>query len=171
MSSIGHGGGLRLTPRHRLYPKSNATRSQEDDRLQLCLKSVIGTTTTTANAFDSNLIRRCFVYCAGPAAIVSQVHEDFSITQRLFRASPNAVPVNPTPSFYNPNTPPTTPTRSRYGSPFKEGGLANGIGAALEYAVDSPGTRKLQNRVREVTCVSIGCQADLLVVGEVGIAF
>ena len=167
MSSIGHGGGLRLTPRHRLYPPANATRSQDDDRLQLCLKTVIGTTTTSANAFDSSPSRHCFVYCAGPAAIVSQAHEDFSITQRLFRARPNALPINATPSYYNPHTPPTTPTRSRQGSPFKEAAFTNGHGATLEYIPDSPGTRRSQNRVREATCVSIGRQGDFLAVGEV----
>ena len=172
MSSIGHGGGLRLTPRHRLHPTYHFARSQEDERLQLCLKTVIGTTTSSPNAFDSDGARHNFVYCAGPAAIVSHVDEDIGITQRLFRARHNAPPVNATTSFYNPSTPPTTPSKgSRHGSPLKDGPSANGLGASSEYSPDSPGTGRIQNRVREATCVALSRQGGLLVVGEVRVFY
>lgn len=167
MSSFGHAGGLRLTPRHRLHPPHNVARSQEDERLQLSLKTVIGTTTSSPNAFDSDSACHNFVYCAGPAAIISHVHEDLEITQRLFRARQNVLPVNATSSFYNPSTPPATPNKSTHGSPFKDGGYANRSGASSEYNPDSPGTGRIQNRVREATCVSLSRQGSYLAIGEV----
>ena len=169
MSLIGHGGSLRLTPRNRLHPSQHISRcSQDDDRLQLTLKTVIGTTSSSPNAFDSDASRHLFAHCAGPAAIVAEVHEDLSITQRLFRALSNVSPVNSTTSFYNSSTPPATPTRSRRGSPFKDGSYTNGIGP-VEYASESPSNSRVQNTVREATCVSLSRQGNFLAVGEVNV--
>ena len=170
MSSIGHGGGLRTFPRHRLHTAHNGTRSLEDDRVQLSLKAVIGTTTTSPNAFDSASDPDCFAYCAGPAVIVSQIHQGLNVTQRLFRARQNASSLNWTPSFYNPSTPPSTPTKSRHGSSFREGSFSHGGMASLEHISDFPGTGKPSNCVREATCVSLGRHSNLVAVGEVRVS-
>ena len=167
MSSIGHGGGLRNFPRHRLHLPHNGIRSQEDDRVQLSLKAVIGTTTTSPNGFDSASELDCFAYCAGPAVIVSQIHRDLTVTQRLFRARQNASSLNWTPSFYNPTTSPTTPTRSRHGSPFKDGSFSASLMMTPEHTSDSPTTGKSPNCVRETTCVSLGRRSNLVAIGEV----
>ncbi|KAG8531050.1 uncharacterized protein KY384_004407 [Bacidia gigantensis] len=155
MSSIGHGpsgGGFRLTPRAKLYPMGNSTRhAQDEDRLQLNLKTVIGTTTSSPNAFDSSLFQNVFVYCAGPAAIVSYVQKDLAIVQRVFRAKPNTLPINATSSFYNPATPPTTPIRSRYPTQLKDAAQINGISPHSGSLPDVQGNTKVQNRVREAT--------------------
>lgn len=168
MTAIGHGAGLRLTPKHKYHPSYSATRAvQEESVPQLALKNVIGTTTASANAFDSLPEHNSFLYCAGPAAILSQVDLDLNINQRLFRARPNATPTNATPSFYNASTPPNTPARSRHGSPLKDGGYGAQFSTPSEYAPDSSNVSKTLNRVREATCVSIGRGGKFLAVGEV----
>ena len=169
MSLSGRGGVLRLTPRNRLPPSNPVSKaSSDDDRLQLTLKTVIGTTTNTPNAFDSIAARHVFAHCAGPAAIVCEVDEDLNVTQRLFRARPNASPVNSTASFYNPSTPPSTPTRNRRGSPFKDTGYTNGAGPLESaYVSESPSNSRVRNSVREATCLSLSRQGNLLAVGEV----
>ena len=172
MSAISHAAGLRLTPKNRFHPTHTPThtpvkQAREDSGLQLILKNVIGTTTRSPNAFDASPAHHTFVCCAGPAAILSQVDENLNITQRLFRARPNASPVNATPSFYNPSTPPITPARSRQGSPLKEGGYGLSSTASLEYAADSQGLVKAGNRSRECTCVSLSHCGKFLAVGEV----
>ncbi|KAL9100634.1 MAG: hypothetical protein Q9163_004004 [Psora crenata] len=169
MSSTVHGPSGRLTPRRKLPTTHNATRlAQEDDRLILSLNSIIGTTTTNANAFDSESGKDLFAYCAGPAAVISDVDVNLNVTQRLFRAAPNASPLNSAPSYYNPSTPPGTPSRNRHGSPFKDLGRPNPLATPLDYTPDSPGNSKSQNRVKEATCLSISPQGDYLAVGETG---
>ena len=172
MSSIGHAASLRLTPKSRFHPIQTPTQtptkiSRDDSGLQLTLKNVIGTTTSSANAFDAVAEHHTFVCCAGPAAILSRVDEKLNITQRLFRARPNALPINATPSFYNPSTPPTTPGRSRQGSPLKEGIYGIGSAASLEYSAETQGQSKASNRSKETTCVSLSRCGKFLAVGEV----
>lgn len=162
---------MRRTPRHRLHPPHDAARFREVERLQLSLETVIGTTTSSPNAFDCDSARHSFAYCAGPAAIISYVYEDLKITQRLFRARQNALPINATSSFYNPSTPPTTPSKSKLGSPLKDGPPDIGCGASTGYTPESPGMGRIQNRVREATCVSLSRQASFLAVGEVGVGY
>lgn len=172
MNAIGHAASLRLTPKNRFHPTNTPThtpvkQAREDSGLQLTLKNVIGTTTSSANAFDATPAHHTFVCCAGPAAILSQVDENLNITQRLFRARPNASPVNATPSFYNPSTPPNTPGRSRQGSPLKDAGYGLGSTASLEYAADPQGQGRAGIRSRESTCVSLSHYGKFLAVGEV----
>ena len=172
MSSIGHAASLRLTPKNRFHPIQTLTQtptkvSRDESGLQLTLKNVIGTTTSSASAFDAVAEHHTFVCCAGPAAILSRVDENLNITQRLFRARPNALPVNPTLSFYNPSTPPTTPGRGRQGSPLKEGIYGIGSSASLEYAAESQGHSKAGHRSKESTCVSLSRCGKFLAVGEV----
>ena len=169
MSSTGLSTSSRPTPRLKLRLLHNTVRPvQADGRMLLSLQTVIGTTTTCASAFDSESGHHCFVYCVGPAAVVSQVDEDLTITQRLFRAPPNALPMNETPSFYNPSTLTSSPGRGRHGSPLKALNWRSPHAAPLQYAPDSPGTSKIQYRVKEAACVSLSRQCDYLAVGEVG---
>ena len=172
MSSIGHAASLRLTPKSRFHPIQTPTQtptriSRDDSGLQLILKNVIGTTTSSANAFDAVAEHHTFVCCAGPAVILSRVDEKLNIAQRLFRAKPNALPINATPSFYNPSTPPTTPGRGRQGSPLKEGIYGIGSTASLEYSAETQGQSKAGNRSKESTCVSLSRCGKFLAVGEV----
>lgn len=166
MNGIGR-GGFALTPRSRYRTgQEGAVGRRDDDGWQLSLKSVIGTTTSSNNAFDCLPEHHVFAYCAGPAVILSHVDESFNVTQRLFRARPNTAPINASQSFYSPNTPPTTPIRSRHGSPLKES-IPGGLGAASGYTTGSPGGVKAATLNREATCISLSRGNRFLAVGEV----
>ena len=148
-----------LTPMSRFHASpssrcSSTKQSRELHSLQLSLKSIVGTTTNSVNAFDALPERHTFVCSAGPAAVLSRVDEHLNITQQLFRARANVLPVNASSSFYNPATPTSTPAKSRHGS--------------LDYLSNSPSQGKAINRSREASCVSLSRIGDLLAVGEVG---
>ena len=166
MSSVAT--GLKLTPKTRLYPSHVTSRvTSEDEKFQFTLHTIIGTTTSSPNGFDYDSERHLFAYCAGPAAVLSDVDADLTIKQRLFRAKPNAVPINATSSFYNNGTLPNTPTRIRQTSPLKDGLQSSGHGGYLDGSTESPGSSKLQSRSREASCLSLSRTGDLLAVGEV----
>ena len=155
-------GGNALTPRNRFRTTQDVAQGREIDHgWQLTLRSVIGTTTTSNNAFDSVPELSVFAYCAGPAVILSEVDEAFNVSQRLFRSRHSASPINGTSSFYNPSTPPTTPSRSRHGSPLKEA-----IYGSEEYST-TPGSGKAGGWNRDATCISLSRGGKLLAVGEV----
>lgn len=146
---------------------SHAKHSRVESGLQLILKTVIGTTTSSADAFDADPENSVFVCCAGPAVILSHVDEHLNISQRLFRAKPNVQPINATQSFYKSSTPPSTPARSRHGSPLKTKGFGIGPTANSEHLLDSPGHGLASSRGREATCVSLSRRGNLLSIGEV----
>lgn len=160
MSSIGHATSPMLTPMSRFHaPQNSGTKSTKQSRevsgLQISLKRVVGTTTNSVNAFDALPEHHTFVCSAGPAAVLSRVDEHLNITQQLLRARANVLPVNASPSFYNPATPPRTPVKSRHGS--------------LDYQSNSPSQGKATNRSRETSCVCLSRRGDLVAVGEVGL--
>ena len=163
-------GGPRSAPRTRLnHPYLVSKHGQDDERVQLSLRTVIGTTTRSPNGFDYDTSQNRFAYCAGPAAIITEVQLDGAIDQRIFRARINATPVNGISSFYNAATPPVTPTRRKTVSPIKDPASVQGINIHPEYLIDSPSGSKNQYRTREATCVSLGKRSNLLAVGEVKI--
>lgn len=155
-----------LTPSNR-YPNQAAVRSfQEDVGCHLQLKTVIGTTTSSPNSFDSLPHINAFAICAGSAVIVARVDAQLNITQNLFRARPNARPVNETFSFYSSSTPPISSLRSRLASSLKESGY--GAGHSYEDSGgESAGTSQICKRTREATCISLSPEGNLLAVGEV----
>lgn len=172
MSSIGHAAGSMLTPLSRFHaiqaPSRYSTKqTQEYYSLQLSLKSVVGTTTNSVNAFDTLPEHHIFACCAGSAAVLSLVDGHLNITQRLFRVGPNALPINATPSFYNPATPPSTLAKSRHGSPLKD--RAHGItyNGSQDHSPNSPIQGRANNRSRETSCVSLSHGGNLMAVGEV----
>lgn len=163
MSGISH-GGLSLTPRSRFRTGQDGLPIRGEADLHLSLRSVIGTTTSSSEAFDSVPDRNIFAYCAGPAAVVSHVDRNFDITQRLYRAKPSATAINSTPSFYNTQTPPSTPSKSRLGAALRDG---FGLHSSADYGSDSPGSTKVASWNREVTCISLSRSGKYLAVGEV----
>lgn len=164
MSSIA--GGLKLTPKTRLYPPHLPRIASDDEGFHFALHTIIGTTTSTPNGFDYDSERNLFAHCAGPAAVVVEVDSDLSIKQTLYRARPNTAPINSTSSFYNSSLP-STPTRYRQTSPLKDGLYSNSQGGYLDSPIESPGREKLQGRTREASCLSLSRHGDLLAVGEV----
>ena len=154
-----------LTPSNR-YPNQAAVRSfQEDVGCHLQLKTVIGTTTSSPNSFDSLLAINAFAVCAGSAVIVARVDAQLNITQHLFRARPNARPVNESFSFYS-STSPISSLRSRLASSLKESGYRVGH-SYDDSGGESPGTSQICKRTREATCISLSPEGNLLAVGEV----
>ena len=149
-------------------PSFNAAKqARECNSLQLSLESVVGTTTNSVNGFDTLPEHYTFVCCAGSAAVLSRVDKHLNITQQLFRARPNALPINATPSFYNPATPSSTPGKSRHASPLKEGGCGIIYNGSLEYPSESPNQGRANNRSRETSCVCLSRGGNLMAVGEV----
>ena len=136
-------------------------QAREYNDLQLSLKSVVGSTTNSVNAFDA--LPDTFVCCAGSAAVLSLADDHLRITQRLFRARPNVLPINTTPSFYNSATQPSTPGNSRHGSPLK-GEMYNGL---QDHPPGSPSQRRANNRSREISCVALSRRGNLMALGEV----
>ena len=171
MSTSGHAACL--TPKNRFLPAQRTGQRigryvREGNGLQLALRITLGTTTGSVNAFDAVPEQNSFVCCAGPSAILSQVDEHLNITQRLFRANPQASPLNSTHSFYNPAAPPSTPGRNHRGSPLKDRGHGVTFTPNLKFTPDSPShTGAANNRAREATCVSLSHEGKLLAVGEV----
>lgn len=156
-----------LTPNNRFHPtKATGRPSHDDHDYHLQLKTVIGTTTSSSSSFDCHPEIKTFVVCAGSAVIVAKVDAHLNITQQIFRARPNARPVNETPSFYNPSTPPVATLRNRLASSMKDSGYGAGY-SFEESAADSPGTNQLTKRTREATCISLSSEGTLLAMGEV----
>ena len=173
MSASGRSPSLRLTPKHQSYPALTSTNTpsksvHDDNGLQLVLKTVIGTTTSSKSTFDSLADSHVFAYCAGPAVVLNRIDQQLNITQHLYRARPSASPLNATPSFYNPSTPPITPGRSRHGSPLKDRSYSKAPTVTSESTNDLPSHGRASNRSREVTCVSLSHCGRFLAVGEVG---
>ena len=155
--------------------KSNASTASPsarngwvEGRLQLELKTVIGTTATSANAFDINSELSLFVYCAGSAVVLSHVDEDHSISPRFLRARPDILPINPSQSFYNASTPSNSPSKIRHGSPFKAAAFATRDSIPSEHTPDTGNHTWSTSRAREATCVAVSRSGNLVVVGEVG---
>ncbi len=171
MSGSSNTGSLRLTPKNRLTPIQTPGKStREDTGVRLSLKRVIGTTTGSANAFDSDHESHSFAVCAGSTVVLSQIDEDLNITQRFFRARPDVWPTSATCSFYSsPVAQSTSDSRSRSASSMKDGGHGQASGGITvgNYSVESPGRGKASKRTRDMTCVSLSPGAKLLAVGEV----
>lgn len=168
MFGLGHSPAIALTPKNRFRPQADPSAGRTDDSgWSLNLKFISGTTSSSSNAFSCDSKHHKIAYCAGSAAIVCSVDEKFHISQRLYRARPNAVPINPTQSFYNPSTPPTTPSKSRRASPIKDGATRG----STELGSDSPVSVSSGSRAgalhREATCLSLSDNGKFLVVGEV----
>lgn len=138
MSVLNHTASHRLTPRNKVQTPAKSGR--EDDSLRLCLKKVIGTTASSPGAIDYLPDHRVIATCAGTVAVVSRFDEYLNITQRVFRAGPNATALNTSASFYNPGTPAGFRDIAARQSIAKDGGA--GTGPSINHSellTDSPG--------------------------------
>ncbi|EOD52459.1 putative wd repeat protein [Neofusicoccum parvum UCRNP2] len=66
----------------------------------LSLRQVVGSTISSAHAFDSLSDERQIAFTAGAAAVVATIDNDHKITQRFFRAHPTTLAVNTASSAY-----------------------------------------------------------------------
>ncbi|KAF2431967.1 WD40 repeat-like protein [Tothia fuscella] len=171
--------GLRLTATPSTSPFSSKTSPSKVSKVSrndagLSLRHVIGTTANSANAIDTLPASNCLAFTAGAAAVIAAFDEDLSSTQRFYRARPTAIPLNPSPTVYEPSTPTNNPSDLRRrtvvslrdanpgGSPF-----GTPIGSD---ANDSPGgkTWAARERVKAATCVSFSPDGKYLAIGETG---
>lgn len=172
----GPGASLKITPSNSpvLRPGSRSP-SKSSHQSILSLQTVIGTSTTTPNGFSSHDQSKSFALCAGSAAVLAELDDDANVTQRFFRARPSATSVNPTSSFYNQGTPPSTPDpRSRSLSHIRSNphlNVPNGSPSSELPDNGSPRAWSSRERVKAVTSVSISPNGRFLAVGEVSTHF
>ena len=171
--------GLKLTPSNSPYHRSAAPRSPNRSTRPgldagLCLKAVIGTTTSSPPAFDCRTKGRCFAYVAGATAVLARLDEDFQLTRRFYRAHPTAIPTNSTNASAGLSTPTqATASDARYRSltPLRESGISSvGAGSPIGDWGDSPSSRTwtARERIKTATCVGLSPDGNYLAVGEVG---
>lgn len=170
------GAGIRLAPTPSPFTTNkNSPRSPvKAGRAEatLALRTVIGTTTSTANAFDSLPTARCFAYTAGASAVIATVDAQHNISQRFFRARPTTNPINSSSSIYGgPATPTQNESRNRAAASLREAGFGTSplpSPATTEWT-DSPNNRAwtARERIRAATCVSFSLDGKFLAVGEV----
>ncbi|KAF2629520.1 WD repeat protein-like protein [Macroventuria anomochaeta] len=171
------GAGIKLTPTPLPFTatKNNPRSPVKAARAEatLALRTVIGTTTSTANAFDSLPTARCFAYTAGTAAVIATVDEQHNISQRFYRARPTTNPINSSSSIYGgPATPTQNESRNRITASLREAGLGASPHAspATNDWNDSPNNRAwtAREKIKAATCVSFSPDGKYLAVGETG---
>lgn len=169
------GAGIKLNPSPSPFLKNTPMRSPVKSSrtdVSLALRQVIGTTTTSANAFDSLPSGRCFAYTAGAAAVIASVDEQHNVSQRFYRARPTTNPLNPSSSIYGgPSTPTQNESRNRTAASLRDAGFgASPLAspAANDWA-DSPSNRAwtTKEKIKAATCVSFSPDGKYLAVGEV----
>lgn len=170
------GAGVKLTPTPSPFtnPRANLRSPVKTARAEatLTLRTVIGTTTRTANAFDSLPSARCFAYTAGTAAVVATVDAQHNISQRFYRARPTTNPINPSSSIYGgPSTPTQNESRNRAAASLREVSIGASplASPALNDWNDSPNNRAwtAREKIKAATCVSFSPDGKFLAVGEV----
>ena len=175
MMSPAIGTGIKLNPPLSPFLKNTPLRSPiktSRTEVHLALRQVIGTTTNSANAFDSLASGRCFAYTAGAAAVIASVDEEHNVSQRFYRARPTTNPLNPSSSIYGgPSTPTQNESRNRVAASLRDAGFgASPLAspAANDWA-DSPSNRAwtVKEKIKAATCVSLSPDGKLLAVGEV----
>lgn len=167
------GGSIKLTPSNSPSLKNTLRSPMKTNRPEasLSLKQVIGTTSSSANAFDSLTSGRSFAFTAGAAAVVATVEDGRVVSQRFYRARPSANPLNPSGSVYGgPSTPMQNESRSRLGSSLRDAGIgATPLASPATDWSDSPQSKtwSTRERIKAATCISFSPDGKFLAVGEV----
>ncbi|KAH6618473.1 WD40-repeat-containing domain protein [Boeremia exigua] len=171
------GAGIKLTPTPSPFTalKSQARSPLKPARAEasLALRTVIGTTTSTANAFDSLPTARLFAYTAGTAAVVATIDAQHNVSQRFYRARPTTNPINSSSSIYGgPVTPTQNESRNRAAASIRDASLgASPLAspAANDWS-DSQNNRAwtAREKIKAATCVSFSPDGKFLAVGETG---
>ncbi|KAK8183818.1 quinon protein alcohol dehydrogenase-like superfamily [Phyllosticta citribraziliensis] len=163
---------FRLTPVNSPFVKNGTLRSPyraSRSDLMLSLRQVIGTTASSANAFDSLPSERTFAFTAGAAAVIAHIDDDHQVKQRFFRARPSTTAGNQAPSIYG--TPTPSHNSSRTAASLRDAGVgASPYGPSGSDWADSPGGKSLtaKDRIKAATCVSFSSDGKFLAVGETG---
>lgn len=174
MMSPAWGGSIKLTPSPSPFLKSTPLRSPikpHRAEASLALRQVIGTTASSANAFDSLSSGCSFAFTAGAAAVLATVDDQHHVSQRFYRARPTTNPINPSASVYGgPSTPTQNESRNRTAASLRDAGIgASPLASPANDWSDSPGNKTwtARERIKAATCVSFSPDGKFLAVGEV----
>lgn len=152
------------SPGKRISNNNNSTSAAFPDST-LSLKRVIGCST---NAFDSHPPSRSFAYTAGAAAVVVTLDEELQVTQRFFRARPNAptLATAAAGAYHAPSTP-QNESRVRAAASLREAGIGYSPTPVTD---DSPGAKtwSARERIKAATSLSFSPDGKWLAVGETG---
>ncbi|KAF2639326.1 WD repeat protein-like protein [Massarina eburnea CBS 473.64] len=169
------GGSVRLTPSPSPYQKNTPLRSptkSQRTEASLALRQAIGTTTNSANAFDSVSSARSFAFCAGAAAVMATVDEEHHVSQRFFRARPTVIPINGSASVYGgPPTPTQNESRNRTAASLRDTPIGGSpLAAPANDKGDSTNNKAwlTRDRIKAATCVAFSADGKFLAVGETG---
>ncbi|TAQ89134.1 hypothetical protein B7494_g2527 [Chlorociboria aeruginascens] len=167
------GLGLKLTPTSTYPPRTprspNKTKLYESG---LSLKRIIGTTVSSPTSFDCLASSGIFAYTAGAAAVVVNIDDNSSYSQRFFRARPTAIPLNLASA---PSGAPSTPIntandgRNRALVGLRDAPILNSPSTpqnSIEWG-DSPMSKTWtsRERIKAATCLSISQDGRFLATG------
>jgi hypothetical protein len=175
MMSPALGPGIKLNPSPSPFFRNTPLRSPVKPSrtdVSLALRQVVGSTASTANAFDSLPSGRSFAYTAGAAAVIATVADDHHVTQRFYRARPTTNPINAsTPIYGGPSTPTQNESRNRTAASLRDAGFGPSplASPAIHEWADSPSNRAwtMKEKIKAATCVSFSPDGKYLAVGEV----
>ncbi|KAH7116739.1 WD repeat protein-like protein [Dendryphion nanum] len=177
MMSPAWGATIKLTPSNnspffKNTPLRSPIKPSRTAEATLALKQVIGTTASSANAFDSLPSGKSFAFTAGAAAVLATIDDDQRVTQRFYRARPTTTPLNPSSSVYGgPSTPTQNESRNRTAASLRDAGIgASPLASPGNDWSDSPGSKtwNARERIKAATCVSFSPDGKFLAVGETG---
>ncbi|MCJ1388416.1 hypothetical protein MMC18_001263 [Xylographa bjoerkii] len=165
-----HGETLKATHIQDQVAQTPSKKQPQQGGLILTLKSIIGTTTYSSRGFDCNTATSSFATCAGSAAIVTSVDNEFKVTQKFFRARHGPLAPHSASSNHDIQGASSTPEPRNHlvGSLRRK---TFGIGSARSPQVDqgvSPGRASIRQKTRAASCVSLSSDGQFLAVGETG---
>lgn len=148
-------------------PRSPTRSKNEEPGLRL--SKVIGTTTTSSLGFDAVPFARQFAYVAGAAAVVAEVGDDLTVTQRFFRARPAGLSHDIVTAL--PSTPTASDPRHRVLSSVRDHGAGGSpLGSSRRDWSNSPAgkTTTAKDRVKAATSVALSPNGKWVAIGETG---
>jgi len=167
---------LSLTPKHG-HQRTHATQapsktSREGSEIQVVLKKVLGSTTSSASGFDCNPSTSSFAFCAGSTAVLAYVDAELNITQKFFRAQSGfsrsqyiSSHLESSPASQTPESHPRLANSLRR----KTLGIRSAGSPRVEPGV-SPGRATIRQKSRAASCVSLSPDGRFLAVGEVNLS-
>ena len=165
----GQSPSARTTPSGSPLAKSGirSPRKAPPSNASLQLTKVIGTTTSTPTGLACCPAANSYVYCAGAVTVHATVQDDGTTVERYFKARPTASSLNPVSSYYDGNSPASSPHKRR-NSIFSIRQTQDAE-PSRDWADDGGSqTWSARERIKSVTCVSLSTNGRWLAVGESG---
>ncbi|KAL8738136.1 MAG: hypothetical protein Q9181_001042 [Wetmoreana brouardii] len=167
-----HTPRLTLTPQHRDNLTQGRGRSVDGGDAGFCLlpEAVIGSTISSINGLSAANGVNSFVFCAGSIVVLAAINTQTGINQRFFYVRPDALPIQATPTYYNPTTPTKAAgNRSYLNSPIRdESSSETVLQTSLDHSADSLVRIKATHRPKSLTSLSLSPCGKYIAVGETG---